>query len=543
MAYEGLTPEQLAIKFGGVPIDAGANLETLARKLGGTTDAYDPTSGMGPVDRTLAGIGKGFVDIGRGLGQRFGVLNQSDIDEARKYDAPLMNTATGTAGSIVGNVAAFAPAAFVPGANTVLGAAAIGGLNGFVQPTAQGESALRNTVTNAALGGGSQAVLGAASKAASNYLSNAQAQRALLQSQNAVQDATLRDAQAIGLGAPPSTVNPSFLNRRLEGLAGKANVQQEFSLANDAAANNAIRADLGVPQASALTPKVAMAVRKQAYQSGYAPVESLGRFNVSPEFGQELDAITSSAKDVAKDFPGAAKSTIQELVDDYRPPNGTADAANAIKASQILRDNARALYIAGDSQTAKASLQLSEALQNEIERQLQASGKNGAELLKKFKDARTLMAKAHSAEDAMRIGTGRVEASAFGKMAQDGVPLSGNQAVVGNFANAFPKAVQKPAQIGSPGVSALEGALSMLAAGGGFAHSGPVGLAAGAIPYMVRPGAKALVTSPLYQKLLAQPQYSNLLAPRAAAGLLSAADRAALGGLLGPYLSANSAQQ
>lgn len=110
----------------------------------------DPTEGTGTGQRILEGAGKAFVDIGRGLGQRVGLISQDEIDESARLDAPLMKTGAGVAGNIIGNVALAAPTAAIPGANTLAGAGAIGAALGALQPTKTGESVARNTLGGAA---------------------------------------------------------------------------------------------------------------------------------------------------------------------------------------------------------------------------------------------------------------------------------------------------------------------------------------------------------------------------------------------------------
>ena len=140
---------------------------------------YDPTEGMSGVDKFLAGAGKSFVDTGRGayqigasLGHAMGLVSddkmkeiQSDVDESKHLDAPLMSTGAGVAGNITGGMAQMAlapavtPAALgaVPLLADTTASAAFSGL----QPTASGESRLKNT----ALGAGAGAVGSAAGKA------------------------------------------------------------------------------------------------------------------------------------------------------------------------------------------------------------------------------------------------------------------------------------------------------------------------------------------------------------------------------------------
>lgn len=133
--------------------------------------ALDPTEGMSGLEKFLAGTGKAFVDIGRGAGQLAGdaaeafgadrpswAPTQADIDEARRLDAPLMKTGAGVAGNVVGNVAALAPAALVPGANTIAGGATLGALTGAIQPVSSAESRSGNMALGGIAGGALPAV-------------------------------------------------------------------------------------------------------------------------------------------------------------------------------------------------------------------------------------------------------------------------------------------------------------------------------------------------------------------------------------------------
>lgn len=123
-------------------------------------EEYAPTVGMSGTERFLAGAGKAFSDIGRGVGQIAGLVSREDVDEAKKRDEALMQTGAGMAGNVAGNVAAMVPTAFIPGVNTVTGGAALGATLGALQPVGTNDSRLQN----AALSG----VAGAALPAAMN---------------------------------------------------------------------------------------------------------------------------------------------------------------------------------------------------------------------------------------------------------------------------------------------------------------------------------------------------------------------------------------
>jgi len=143
----------------------------------------NPTDTMGPVGRFVAGMGKGTHDLLQGAGERLGeaidavagkpaptlsslvtgnappslasrigLPTAADVAASRQIDAPLMATTAGSAGNIAGKVAATIPAAFIPGANGLVGATLIGGAQGLLEPTTADESVTRNALVGAAGG-------------------------------------------------------------------------------------------------------------------------------------------------------------------------------------------------------------------------------------------------------------------------------------------------------------------------------------------------------------------------------------------------------
>ena len=133
------------------------------------TKTYDPTEGMSIGDKFTAGVGKAFVDTGRGIyqlgasiGHAAGMVSdekmaqiQQDVDEAKELDKPLMATTSGRVGNIVGQAA---PALALPGAG-IIGSAIEGAGMGALQPVATGESRAQN-IGMGGVGGAAGAVLG-----------------------------------------------------------------------------------------------------------------------------------------------------------------------------------------------------------------------------------------------------------------------------------------------------------------------------------------------------------------------------------------------
>jgi hypothetical protein len=134
------------------PNDTGGTLQ-----IGTPFGRIDTGIGLSPgATNFLAGMGKGFTDVARGLGQMAGVVSREDVARARELDKPLMETGAGQAGSIAGTVASLAPLAFVPGANTYAGAAALGAGAGLAAPSVSTGETIGNTLIGGAAGAGGQ---------------------------------------------------------------------------------------------------------------------------------------------------------------------------------------------------------------------------------------------------------------------------------------------------------------------------------------------------------------------------------------------------
>jgi hypothetical protein len=160
--YEDIPDDQLAKGFHS-KFYADMDFKDFSRKIGylkgadpGEYDSqssefrekYGAQSGS-TLQNLRAGVGKGFVDLARGAGQFVGAVSRDDVAASRERDKDLMSTKAGKAGMVLGTVAGAAPAAFIPGANTYVGAAAIGAGLGALQPSVS----TKETLTNTAIGG------------------------------------------------------------------------------------------------------------------------------------------------------------------------------------------------------------------------------------------------------------------------------------------------------------------------------------------------------------------------------------------------------
>jgi hypothetical protein len=423
-------------------------------------EVYDPTEGMSGTDKFLAGMGKAFTDLGRGAGQMVGLVDQKDVDEAKRIDAPLMKTGAGLAGNIAGNIVPAAVASVVPGANTAIGSAAVGGVLGALQPVGAEDSRLANT----ALGGVSGYAGAKLGQMVGSSTKAARQAEALRQSQNATRDATIAQARGAGYVIPPSSANPSWINRTLESLAGKEATRQTASVQNQEVTNALARKALGLADGTALSDDVLKQFRATASQP-YKDVAA-------------MDEAAADALEKLKD----ARFQTNAYMKHY---NRTADPASLAKSREF-----------GD---------LAENLEASLEDF--AKMHDMPDLIDGLRAARKQIAKSYTVERALNDATGNVDAKQIARQLSNGAPLTAELETIGKFASAFPQASRLSDDIGSPGVSKLKFALGSILGAGGAAGGGPVGAAAGALPFVAPDAAKALLLSRPYQAMATNPSY------------------------------------
>ncbi len=118
--------------------------------------------------RFMGGMGRGFLDVGRGVGERLGIYTPEQIGAWRKEDAALMEgNVAGKIGEVAGKALPFVtvPGGVAGGALARAGTAALaGGAMGFVEPTAPGESVAGNVALGVATGGAMSGALSTAGK-------------------------------------------------------------------------------------------------------------------------------------------------------------------------------------------------------------------------------------------------------------------------------------------------------------------------------------------------------------------------------------------
>jgi hypothetical protein len=328
------------------------------------------------------------------------------------------------------------------------------------------------------------------------------------------------NSRQVGYTVPPTQAGGGVLNRMLEGMAGKASTLQEASVRNQEITNKLATKSLGLPEDTVLTPEILGSIRDEA--------------------GIAYEALKTLPKKAAV----LADSTMNRAaVSEINP-------AKMVEDLKIARKDAEGYYnaysrSAHPEDLAKAKTFKSKAtkLENDLENYAKDMGKE--DLVPALRNARQLIAKTYTVENAMNKTTGTIDAKEFAKRLQKNKPMSEELQKIGEFAQAFPKAAQKPEIIGGTiGISPLDytvagitGGASLLG-GSDKETTGAATLAA----LLARPTARKAVLSDFMQNRLMQQQGKQIVPQSVKQALPSSEEAKQLAKMLLMQSTAQAAQ-
>jgi hypothetical protein len=335
----------------------------------------------------------------------------------------------------------------------------------------------------------------------------AKPKNALLQAQkeaNVVRDANVLAAQREGFVVTPGSLTPTGANVIKERIAGKTYLEQLASIKNQQMADKIARRAVGLAENSALTPEAMKSIRATEYTKGYEPIKKLGNIAADNAYLDDLINIESKYTGPSKSFPEAVPDEVGNLIKKYTVDRF--DAADAVDVIKNLREQASGNFRKGENALAKSQLDISTALESQIARTLEASGDPKlANLLEQFKASRQRMAISHTVEDAIRVGSGSVDAKKLSRDIQNDKFMTGDLKTIAEFANTFPRVNVPPSTIGTPGAGTVLGrSLSGAGAFTGAVVGGGPGAFIGAI-------APELLSAYTRQRMLSPKGQANIL--------------------------------
>lgn len=195
------------------------------------------------------------------------------------------------------------------------------------------------------------------SQVPSNFVNPAQQQAQRLA-------AALQKSHDAGYMVPPSTTNPTLVNKTLETIGGKEATQNQARVVNQEARNAGAAQDIGL-KPEVFTPDAVAAVKNEAAKA-FESARSIPRFQTDPQYSKDLQTILSDQRGANTDFPGAANPDVENIIKIYNQPSFTGDSA--VSAVKLLRDKADTAYRAGNGELGAAYKRISAAIERQTER-------------------------------------------------------------------------------------------------------------------------------------------------------------------------------
>jgi hypothetical protein len=312
--------------------------------------------------------------------------------------------------------------------------------------------------------------------------------------------------RAIAQGAtlPPTQVNPSMINRLIEGISGKQQTSQIASVKNQQLVNEQARKALKLAPDVEITPEVLKQYRAEKGLA-YDALRANPTYYADKQFLTDLNKETARLQNMAKTVDVSAELNVLN-----RLKQMNFDGDGLVELIKRLRDDAQTnlspLAGAKDKNIGNAQKFAAKQLENLAERNLQNF--NQPDLMNNFKQARQDIAKSYTIEKALNAATGNVSGADLGTLARKGKIVPSELQTLADAAAAYPTAFQNVARVGSvPGFSPLD-----------IGTAGVASAAAGNPSVMIsaatRPTLRSLAVSPMYQRNMlpsSQPQMPGLL--------------------------------
>lgn len=345
------------------------HIRILRKSMEPPPQAPNPTEDMGAGQLALAGAGKFFADRAKGVGGMF-KDNKAEVDESRKYDAPLMRSLPGLLGNIGAGAATVAPIAAIPGANTYTGAALTGAAMGATDPVGTGDSRLMNTGMGALGGVAGQFGANMIGRIARPVQSELSPELSDLAKKAAAAGIPLDAAQLTG-SKPLQTINSV-----MEVLPFTADKQAAIKDAQRQAYNRAILKNIG-ENADRATPEVLNNARTRM-GSEFERLAARNTVGLSNDFLNSLAKIDSSVN--AFTSP-AVKSTVDKGLE--LAAKGTLSGADYQSIRSTLTKQASDAFASGNSELGQALKTIRGSLDDAASASISAADKDAWNLVRK----------------------------------------------------------------------------------------------------------------------------------------------------------------
>ena len=319
----------------------------------------------------------------------------------------------------------------------------------------------------------------------------------------------LADAQAKGFVVPPSAAgNTSWTNSALEAFAGKAPLNQDVNFRNLQTRSALAGEQVGIPSGTPVTAEALTNLRNTAGAQGYAPINAINTIPTTPNYANAILAMEQKYGRPSSIVTSLQNPTVSQLATDVIPPSFTGPEINSLIKNLRETGNKQAGASYGSNpatqELGSAQVDTSRALENLVNEHLMNQGPSN--VVPNLLEARKNIAQNYTVNKALtNPESGEVNAAPFVTRYQKGLPLEGNQQLIGQFGSMFPTANRSGVTLPSPQMSTGDVYTALLAGGAGGLASGDIkGALPGLIPTLRAP-VRHMLLSDWYQQNFANP--------------------------------------
>lgn len=319
--------------------------------------------------------------------------------------------------------------------------------------------------------------------------------------------AELRQA---GVKLPPSQAGGGAVARTMEGLGGSQRIADTLKFENQKVFQEMARRENNIPSTAPLTREVLDAQVKAIARDGYDPIERLSHLPVGGAMRSELRRIQQTLG-TNDSFPLAQRDEVLNEVSKYMfDANGRYirefSGRDAIAAIKSLRQESTDLFHmeGGNKALAAAKERIARAIEEQIERGLNARGASGTALLNNFKEARVQIAKNYATQKMLADPTtGNIDTAKAASAFLTGTPMTGNLRKIAQAGSpVFRESTSVPVMGQTPATTPWDDLL-MTMGGAGMLGSGSPHIGGAMMAYpLARYGARKSIESNIGQKAM-----------------------------------------
>ena len=244
-----------------------------------------------------------------------------------------------------------------------------------------------------------------------------------------------QEANRLGIVLNPASSNPTLANRLQVQLANNPQLNAQLAQQNELKWSDIAKRELGIDPREQLTSKTFDTARERI-AAPYREVEQIGQLMPDDAVTARIRAVRPPDVIGGGDAAAAVTKLIDEALADIDKGLTSKKALDSIKQ---MRSEAQDIY-RGDKiepierATADAKIGIANALEQLVDMNVK-----DPTLLDRFRDARTLLAKSYTYENATDLATGRVNPVTIAKILGKDDTMTGDIAAIGRIAANFPE--------------------------------------------------------------------------------------------------------